>query len=90
MGDDIAKLGIRASAGCVHISPGHARQLFEMIRADYKGKVPRFAFDAKTATMTNHGELMTDRSGNLVMEDGYRVLIDIENNSGANLVAALD
>jgi lipoprotein-anchoring transpeptidase ErfK/SrfK len=89
-GDDIASLGSRASAGCVHISPRHARLLYDMIRADYKGDVPRFAYDRASHTMSNHGEMMRDANGDLVMAEGYRVLIDIEDFSGANRVATLD
>ncbi len=89
-GDDIAKLGSRASAGCVHISPTHARQLFELIRGEYKGQVPRFAYDRASHTMSNHGEMMRDAAGNLVMAGGYKVLINIEDFSGANMLAAMD
>ena len=90
VGDDIAKLGSRASAGCVHISPAHAQLLIDMISADYRGKAPRFAYDRASQTMSNQGELMRDTQGNLVMAEGYRVLIDIEDFSGANRVAALN
>ncbi len=89
-GDDIDRLGRRASAGCVHISPVHARMLFDLIHNDYKGKVPRFAYDQDTHTMSNHGDLMHDAGGNLVMADGYKVLIDIEDFSGTHMVAAMD
>lgn len=89
-GDDIAKLGSRASAGCVHLSPSHARQLFDLIRGEYKGKVPRFAYDKSTHTMSNHGEMMRDGNGDLVMAEGYKVLVSIEDFSGANRVAAMD
>lgn len=89
-GDDIAKLGVRASAGCVHLAPEHARQLFEMIRADYKGKVPRFAYQRGSNTMTLDGGMMRDRRGNLVMADGFKVLIEIEDFSGVRRVAALN
>jgi lipoprotein-anchoring transpeptidase ErfK/SrfK len=89
-GDDIASLGSRASAGCVHISPRHARLLYDMIRADYKGDVPRFAYDRASHTMSNRGEMMRDANGDLVMAEGYRVLIDIEDFGGSNRVATLD
>lgn len=89
-GDDIAKLGSRASAGCVHISPSHARQLFELIRTEYKGKAPRFAYNRASHTMSNQGEMMRDAGGDLVMADGYKVLVDIEDFSGANMLAARD
>jgi hypothetical protein len=90
VGDDIARLGSRASAGCVHISPAHAQLLFNMIRADYRGKAPRFAYDRTSQTMSNHGEMMRDAHGNLVMAEGYRVLVDIEDFSGAGRIAALN
>ncbi len=89
-GDDIPKLGQRASAGCVHIAPDNARQLYEMIRADYKGAAPRFAYDTRTQTMHKDGQLMRDPKGNLVMAQGYKVLVDIEDFSGANMLATLD
>jgi hypothetical protein len=87
--NSIARLGKRASAGCVHISPEHAELLYRMIRADYRGRVPRFAYDASGETMSNRGELMRDADGHLKMADGYRVLIDIQDFSGKNLVATL-
>ena len=90
VGDDIAKLGNRASAGCVHISPAHAQLLFNMIHADYRGQTPRFAYDRASQTMSNHGEMMRDAHGNLVMANGYRVLVDIEDFSGAGQIAALN
>ncbi len=88
-GSDIAKLGSRASAGCVHISPIHAQQLYEMIRADYRGAVPRFSVD-HAGTMSRGGEMAHDAQGNLLMARGYRVLIDIEDFSGANTIAAMN
>jgi L,D-transpeptidase catalytic domain len=89
-GPDIAKLGSRASAGCVHLSPEHARTLYNLIRAEYRGPAPRFAYDAATDSTSNKGELMHDRAGKLKMADGYRVLIFIEDFDGQNVVAALD
>ena len=89
-GNDIAKLGDRASAGCVHISPEHAKLLYQLIRGDYKGQVPRFAYDKTSHTMSNHGAMMRDAKGNLMMADGYKVLVDIEDFSGANTITAMD
>jgi hypothetical protein len=88
-GDDIARLGSRASAGCVHISPQNAAMLYEMIRADYRGPVPRFAYNSDTQTMSNRGAFMHDAAGRLKMTDGYRVLVDIEDYGGENIVASL-
>lgn len=88
-GDDVAKLGTRASAGCVHLSEDNARTLFTMIHSQYKGLAPRFAYDRRTGTMSNQGILMHDASGNLKMAEGYKVLVFIEDFGGQNVVAAL-
>jgi hypothetical protein len=82
-------LGKRASAGCIHISPEHAALLYKMIRADYRGKAPRFAYDAPSRTMSNRGELMRDAAGKIAMANGYRVLIDVEDFTGNRVVAAI-
>ena len=66
-----------------------AELLFKLIRSDYKGSVPRFAYDEKNRTSSNNGELMRDESGDLVMTEGYRVLIDIEDFSGSDVLASL-
>jgi lipoprotein-anchoring transpeptidase ErfK/SrfK len=88
-GEAIAFLGKKASAGCVRLAPEHAAQLFELIRKNYRGHVPRFATDIKTGTMNRDGLLWYDRNGRLKMTDGYRVLVFIENYSGEDVVAAL-
>lgn len=88
-GEDLALLGTRASAGCVRLAPDHAKELFTLIRSKYRGPVPRFAYDAKTSTMSNDGILWHDRNGDLKLTDGYRVLVFIENYGGDNVVAML-
>lgn len=88
-GEGIARLGRRASAGCVHLAPENARTLYNLIRNEYRGQVPRFAYDARTQTMRNDGTLMRGANGKLKMADGYKVLVQIEDYSGANTVAAL-
>ena len=87
--DDIALLGQRASAGCVRLAPQNAQLLFRLIRKNYGGLAPRFAYDRRTATMHNDGLLMHDADGNLKYAEGYKVLVVIENNGGDNIVAAL-
>ena len=89
-GDDVEKLGSRASAGCVHLSPENAATLYQLIRSDYRGQVPRFAYNAATQTMTNRGAFLHGRDGALKMADGYKVLINIEDFSGNNVVASLN
>jgi hypothetical protein len=86
-GGDIARLGHRASAGCVHLAPENAALLYHLIRADYRGKVPRFAYNPATQTMSNKGNFAHDRDGNLRMTRGYRVLVVIEDYGGSDLVA---
>jgi lipoprotein-anchoring transpeptidase ErfK/SrfK len=88
-GGDIALLGRRASAGCVHLAPQDARTLYELIRGEYRGRVPRFAYDARTRTMSNDGTLMHDAEGRLKLADGYRVLVQIEDYPGDDSIAAL-
>jgi hypothetical protein len=79
---DIAKLGRRASGGCVHLSPDHAATLFELVQANYRGPVPRFAYDGETRTRSNRGDFMRDSGGALKMADGYRVLVVLEDYGG--------
>jgi len=81
-GDDVTKLGSRASAGCVHLSPDNAATLYALIRADYRGRVPRLAVDTDTGTSSNHGRFMYSRSGEIKTIAGYRVLVMIEDYSG--------
>jgi lipoprotein-anchoring transpeptidase ErfK/SrfK len=89
-GDDVAKLGKRASAGCVHLSPENAETLFNLIKSDYRGQAPRFAYNADTQTMSNTGAFAHRRDGSLKMAAGYRVLVNIEDYGGSNAVTALN
>jgi lipoprotein-anchoring transpeptidase ErfK/SrfK len=88
--DEIAALGERASGGCVHLSPDAARSLFEMIQTDYRGMVPRFAYDSDTKTINNSGKLARDNKGVLRMVDGYKALVVIENYGGQDMFTQLD
>jgi hypothetical protein len=90
VGDDIAKLGTRASAGCVHVAPENAALLFDLIKKDYRGPAPRFAYSGANQTMSNRGSFLHDSAGRLRMADGYRVLVVIDDYSGEELVAGLD
>jgi lipoprotein-anchoring transpeptidase ErfK/SrfK len=82
-GDDVARLGARASAGCVHLSPENAATLFNLVKSEYRGQVPRFYINADE-TMSAAGKFSHRADGSLRMADGYRVLIDIEDYSGAD------
>jgi hypothetical protein len=88
-GADVGLLGTRASAGCVRIAPENARILFSLIKNNYKGLMPKFAYDKRTATMSNQGVLVHGTDGRLQMTEGYKVLVFIENYGGENVVAAL-
>ena len=88
-GKEVALLGQRASAGCIRLAPEDARALFDLIRARYKGDVPRFAYDRKTHTMANDGMLMRSANGKLRFHKGYKVLVVIENFGGENVVATI-
>jgi lipoprotein-anchoring transpeptidase ErfK/SrfK len=88
-GDDIGLLGTRASAGCVRLAPENARLLFSLIKSDYKGLMPKFAYDKRTATMSNNGVLLHTTDGRVQMAEGYKVLVFIENYGGENVVAVL-
>jgi lipoprotein-anchoring transpeptidase ErfK/SrfK len=88
-GSDVALLGQRASAGCVRLHPQNARLLFTLIKQNYRGRAPRFAYDTRTATMANNGLLMHGKDGKPQFAEGYKVLVLIENNGGTDMVAAL-
>ena len=79
---DETRLGTRASAGCVQLSPDNARTLYELVRGEYRGEVPRFSVD-RNDTMSNQGRFARAADGKLRMTTGYRVLINIENYGGA-------
>ncbi len=86
---DVARLGNRASAGCVRLAPRNAQILFNLVRGNYRGVTPLFAYDEKTATIHNDGLLMHDAEGKPIFAKGYQVLVFIENYGGENVVAAL-
>jgi hypothetical protein len=88
-GDTIARLGSRASAGCVHLAPENARTLFNLVRSEYRGQVPRFAIDGND-TMSNSGRFARNKDGSLRMAPGYKVLVNIEDYSGAGNDAFAD
>ena len=89
-GDEVALLGDRASAGCVRLHPQQAEALFNLVREKYRGEVPRFAMDhRKYSTMSNRGDLMRNEQGDLVVADGYRVLVYIDAYGGEELVSSL-
>ena len=83
--DENGRLGSRASAGCVRLSSSNARELFRLVNEDYRGKVPRMAFDDRTQSTRRDGTLMRDTNGKLKFREGYRVLVIIENFGGTQI-----
>jgi lipoprotein-anchoring transpeptidase ErfK/SrfK len=85
------ELGNRASHGCIRLSADNARTLFELIQANYKGRVPVFSVDQRTGTMSTKGKLVRDEQGRVVMRRGYKVLVFIEDFGGSQVdtVAAI-
>ncbi|MBI1330006.1 MAG: L,D-transpeptidase family protein [Alphaproteobacteria bacterium] len=88
-GDDIGLLGTRASAGCVRLAPENAALLFDLVKKQYKGLMPKFAYDRRTATMSNTGMLVHNSDGRVQLTQGYKVLVFIEDFGGEDVVAAL-
>ena len=80
-GADIARLGSRASGGCVHLAPENAALLYDLVLGNYRGPVPRFAYNIQTRTGSNRGDFTRDGAGALQMREGYRVLVVIDDGS---------
>lgn len=85
------ELGTRASHGCIRLATENAKTLFHLIRDNYRGRVPVFQVNPKTGTMSTAGALLRDENGKVVMTNGYKVLVFIEDFGGPSLdtVAAL-
>lgn len=85
----VAALGHRASAGCIQISLDASRQLFNFITGDFEGQVAQFAYDRKKRTISNTGEFARSPDGQIVMADGYRVLVIVEDLENGVLTSQL-
>ncbi len=81
----VEALGARASAGCVRLSPEHARDLFQLVNAQYRGRVPLLAYDRETRSTRRDGALMRNARGELEFRKGYRVLVVIEDFGGKEI-----
>jgi hypothetical protein len=87
--DEVTQLGTRASAGCVRLHPQAARDLFNMIKSRPLEPVPTFDTDPASGTTNNDGSFLHKPDGSLVLADGYKVLVVIENYGGDNAVASV-
>jgi lipoprotein-anchoring transpeptidase ErfK/SrfK len=77
----IARLGKRDSAGCVRLSPQHAKELFYKVRTTTKGSVPVLAVNEKGST-DRWGRVQRDEAGTMLLQDGYRAVLFVENFDG--------
>jgi hypothetical protein len=86
-----AELGTRASHGCIRLSAENAKTLFYLIHDNYRGRVPVFQINPDTGTMSTTGALVRDENGRVMMTNGYKVLVFIEDYGGPSVdtVAAL-
>ncbi|MFP3944033.1 MAG: L,D-transpeptidase [Alphaproteobacteria bacterium] len=80
--NSLSRLGSRASGGCIRLAMKNARLLFNVIQSYFAGAVPEFAWDDLRGHTSRTGELRRDEDGDLVMENGYRVLLIVDNVNG--------
>lgn len=80
---ELADIGHRASGGCVRLPIEKANLLYHRFLKDERGQVPVFAFDEGRGTTNTAGIVTRDAQGNIVLADGVRVLVIIDNFAGA-------
>lgn len=83
--DKIRKLGRRDSAGCVRLSPKNAKELFYKVRNTTQGRVPVLAVNERGST-DRWGRPQYDETGAVLLQDGYRALVFVENFDGRDEV----
>jgi len=81
----IRRLGKRDSAGCVRLAPGHAKELFFKIKNTTKGRVPSLAINERGST-DRWGRVEKAADGTLLLQDGYRAILLVENYDGRDEV----
>ncbi|MEJ0025287.1 MAG: L,D-transpeptidase family protein [Rhizomicrobium sp.] len=79
---ELADIGHRASGGCVRLPLEKADLLFHRFLAEERGQVPVFTFDPARGTTNTDGNVTRDAAGNIVLADGLRVLVVIDNFAG--------
>ena len=84
--EKIRRLGKRDSAGCVRLSPNHAKELFFKIKNTTQGRIPAFAINERGST-DRWGKAERDAAGSLVLQDGYKAVLFVENYDGRDDVA---
>ncbi|NOT40870.1 MAG: L,D-transpeptidase family protein [Alphaproteobacteria bacterium] len=81
----VRRLGKRDSAGCVRLSPANAKELFFKIKNTTKGRVPSFAVNENGST-DRWGKVEKTADGTLMLQDGYRAVLLVENFDGRDEV----
>lgn len=79
------ELGNRASHGCIRLSAENAKALYQLVQQNYRGRVPEFAIDLESGTMSTAGVLVRDEQGRPKMSPGYKVLVFIEDYGGPSV-----
>lgn len=77
----IDRLGRRDSAGCVRLAPKNAKELFFKVQTATRGRVPVLAVNDKGST-DRWGRVQKDESGAMLLQDGYRAVLFVENYDG--------
>lgn len=84
----VAKLGHRASGGCVRLPPKMATALFDRITAGERGQVPVLRFNEARGTTNVRGAMAREPDGRPRLAAGYRVLVVISDRPGPAVRAA--
>ncbi|MEI9993968.1 MAG: L,D-transpeptidase family protein [Rhizomicrobium sp.] len=79
---ELADIGHRASGGCVRLPIEKASAFYHRFLAEERGQVPVFTFDTARGTTNTAGLAAHDAAGNIVLADGLRVLVMIDNFAG--------
>jgi hypothetical protein len=53
-----------------------------LVREEFRGAVPAFAYNARTASSSREGELARHSDGALEYTEGYRVLVIVDTYGG--------
>ncbi len=80
----VGKLGRRASAGCIRLHPGKAKELYAELTSTYRGRMTRLAPGATPFSPVVSYDPLT---GAKVTETGVRALLIVEDFDGSGLAA---
>jgi lipoprotein-anchoring transpeptidase ErfK/SrfK len=79
---EVSMIGRRASGGCVRLPLEKAEAFFRRFLKEEQGRVPVLAFDEARGTTNVEGTAVHDESGDIMLADGVRVLVVIDNFGG--------